>query len=141
MIYHYTTRGALIVKSGVIKARPMLVFRDLMATDKVELEPVVWFTINPILDGTVVISEAAQGVRLGPGDLWRFGVADDVAPLGLAEWAEKHGHPPELFTYMVITGKLAGSDYTCWRVCEEDVPKGKWLAVERLYGEEWRAAT
>lgn len=128
MIYHYTTNGAQVLKSGVLKAQPMLIYRDLLAREQLLLEPVVWFTTSESVDLTVLIKAKCEHLK----SVYRITVADETAPLDLIEWAYNHHHSSGLFKWMLLTGKLAGSDYRQWRLCEQDVDKSKWLEVVEI---------
>ncbi|HKI36060.1 MAG TPA: hypothetical protein VKA46_29660 [Gemmataceae bacterium] len=141
MIYHYTVAGLGVRRLGLLQALPLLVYRDLLCRESVPLGPVVWFTTSPVLDRAVACKAMLDGITPDqPGAFWRFAVAESAAPLSLPEWAQRRGHPPELFRWMLLTAQLAGSDYRDWRLAEGDVPARLWQAVEVWDGRDWRAA-
>lgn len=140
MIYHYTFAelGERILKDGVIRARPVLVFLDLIGTDALELAPVVWFTKSSDPSPTVLLSGAATGFNVNsPGSVWRFTAEDSVAKKDLVDWACSHSYQTTLFRFMLLTSRLAGEDYEQWRLAEKNVPIEEWVAVERLINGQW----
>lgn len=139
MIFHYTARpqAQAAIKDGALKAHPVRVCPEhLIVTPKSKytvLSPVVWFSASPWLDGTIEKRESLFGYdRLNPGDFWRFSVHEGVVPvLTMIEWGRKHNYHPDLFKNMFWTAHLVGSDWNDWRLCERDVPRYEWRAVER----------
>lgn len=139
MLYHYTDRLSLadIRREGVIRAAPQTLHRDMLARDRgLDTPPLVWLTINPVLDGTVVSKLVAAGwPETLTGDLCRVVLpAGYAGDLGLGEWTEQVGIDPEWWTWVVRTGAMAGSDYTTWRICPRDIPAADWLRCEALTG-------
>lgn len=95
--------------------------------------PLVWLTINPIMDLTVISKMMAGGWPQSlVGDLWRFVVADDHPCQSLGEYVDSIGMDPDWWDWTVRTGDMAGSNYTTWRLCAADIPAVDWLAVESL---------
>jgi len=140
MIYHYTTRliGMRIRRAGFIKALPMLLYLDLMATRERQLSPVVWFTVSEELDGPIRVKGMVDGITVEqPGAFWRFCFPDEIAPDNLPTWADRHGHHQDLFYYMIMTADMAGSEYPDWRLSETDVSLTHCLAIEHLVKGEW----
>jgi len=135
-LYHYTdsTAAAEIIRDGVIRASTMRVYRDLIpdVSRSIEIGPVVWLTINYILEGTTLFKLKRQNIE-PVGGLVRF-VTGYICDVGLADYCDRHKLDPEWFTPMVQTGKLAGSDYTTWRLLDRDIPKDEWLRAEKLKG-------
>jgi len=138
MLYHYTDRLSLadIRREGVIRAQPITLYRDLFGNGpNITTPPIVWLTINPILDGTVVAKMMAGGwPKSLIGDLCRVVLPDEYEPRGLAEWTELHGIDGEWWNCAVQTGMLAGSDYTTWRIHDADIVATDWLRTETLSG-------
>lgn len=136
MLYHYTDRlsAAEIKREAVIRAMPMTLHRDMLGQDAgFRTEAVVWLTINPILDGTVIAKMIAGGwPRELTGDLYRFSLPDDYPCLSLGEYVDATGMDPDWWQWSVRTGQMAGSDYTTWRLCRAYIPAADWLAVEVL---------
>lgn len=147
-LYHYCDRltAADIRRDGVIRAAPLTLHRDMLARDEgLVTPPIVWLTINPIMDGTIVGKMIAGGwPKTLVGDLCRFALPGDYAPLGLAEYTESVGIDHAWWDWAVRTGEMAGSNYTTWRVLARDIPAADWLAVEVMAGRdasggvEWR---
>jgi len=65
MLYHYTDIESAgdIIRDGVIRATRIVLYRDMMPdpSRSREIGPLVWLTINPILDGTVLAKMRAVG--------------------------------------------------------------------------------
>lgn len=149
MLYHYTDRlsAADIRRDGVIRATPITLHRDMFARDKgLETPPLVWLTVNPILDGTVITKMLVTGrPKSLIGDLWRFCVRNDYHCQSLGEYIDASGVDPAWWEWTVRTGSMAGSDYMTWRLCLADIPAADWLAIEVLddfnsTGTQWKAA-
>lgn len=132
-LYHYTDResAAKIMEDGVIRAMPMTLHRDMLARDDgLATPPLVWLTINPILSGTVLTKLKLDG--FGSTDLCRVVLPGDYCDEGLAEYTERVGIAHDWWDWVVRTGMMAGDHYTCWRLCDHDIPRDAWLAVEIL---------
>lgn len=138
MIYHYTTlaSAASIRRESLLRAYPVIVYQDLSCRERVELAPAVWFTTDADLDGPVAVKAALGGITPDQSRaFWRFAVVDTLPDL--PTWAHTHDYPPELFRWMILTGKLAGSEYTDWRLAGGDVPRSAWAAIEYLEAGRW----
>lgn len=137
-MYHYTDRLSLdeIITSRVIRACSMTLHRDILGRDTgFETPPLVWLTVNPILDGTIVSKMLSGGwPKTLIGDLCRVRLPENYPAMGLADWTEAQGIAEDWWTWVVKTGHLAGSDYTTWRIASADVPASEWLDVETLAG-------
>lgn len=134
-LYHYTDRESAekIVQDGVIRATTKTLHRDMEARDEgLETPPHVWLTINPILDGPILVKMQLAG--LGIEQLARVVLPGDFCDVGLADYTEAVGIPHEWWAWVVKTGMMAGSDYTTWRLHDRDVPRKDWLAVEKFVG-------
>jgi hypothetical protein len=141
-LYHYTSRTAIaqIVRDGEIRPAPMRLYRDLLLADEgVMSDPIVWLTINPIIETTIVARLAAaaresrQALSLA-GELYRIVLPATYSALSLGEYVDSRGMDPSLWDNVVLTGKMAGSDYTCWRLVESPIPAADWLRIERFAG-------
>lgn len=135
LVFHYTGPEGIagILKDGLIRASPTPLYRDLAFSDLIrQTEPVVWLSINPIMEMTTLVKlsidhpnpiETVFRVALP------YGYAGD---LGLGEYTEAKGIPHQDWLWSIRTGEMAGSNYTTWRVCPRDIPRADWVAVERL---------
>lgn len=143
MIYHYTDRDSArkILLSGVIRARPVMVYTSLFGgfiEPGTKLAPAVWFTTSDSPAPTVVASMMVAGWPIDrPGMIWRFGVADRTVADDLVAWAEPRGYSPDLFSMMLRTAALAGDKWDDWRLSPVDVSRADWLAVQSLHGDRW----
>lgn len=142
MLYHYTDRlsAADIISDGVILARPQTLHRDMFARDKgLTTTPIVWLSTESDGDGTVaakmIASEWPPGLI---GDLCRFSVADTHPCQTLDEYILTIGMDPIWWKWVVLTGRLAGSDWNTWRLCVADIRSADWLAVDVLTRQGWR---
>lgn len=134
-MYHYTDKLSLleIFQDKSIKPFPTILHKDLFAQDKgFQTEPIVWLTINPILDGTVVAKMQSAGWETLTGNLCRISLPTDYCDVGLGNYVDKTGIDPDWFQLMVQTGLLVGSHYTTWRLFEKTIPAKDWVAVEIL---------
>lgn len=114
----------------------MTLYRDMLMRDRgYDTPPIVWLTINPILEMTVVTKMTLGRMRDLVGQLHRVVLPDGYAgDLGLGEYTDQAGIDPDWWTCVVQTGAAVGSHYTTWRVCPRDIPAADWLAVEVLAG-------
>lgn len=137
-LYHYTDRltAADIIQCGLIRARSLTLHRDLLGQDEGRVTaPLVWLSSNPVIESTVAAKLWAAGwPRSLIGDLYRFAVADDYAPLGLGEFADQSGIEHEWWEWIVRTGALVGSHYTTWRCYPGNIAAADWQRVEKLSG-------
>ena len=135
MIYHYTTQplAESIRQDGVLKAKPQIIYLDLLASRPRTLDKVVWFTCAEELDGPVAIKAKLDGIEA----FARIVCADEVAPQDLPEWAYERGYDPQMFRWMLQTAALAGSDWQDWRLVSRDIPAPEWLRVEYLKDGNW----
>lgn len=143
MLYHYTDRVSAeeIVAAGLIRACPITLHRDPFARDKgLYTAPIVWLSINPILDGTVATKLLLAGWSL-VGDLYRVVLPAEYSCQSLPEYSEAAGIEPAWWEMSVATGRLAGSDYTTWRIVAHDIRSAEWLRIEKLAGIEPGAET
>lgn len=145
MLYHYTDRhsAADILKAGCIRARSITLHKDMLGRDHgFATKPLVWLTINPIIEGTVIAKMRIGGWQ-SPfvGDLWRFALPKDYAPFGLGEYSDQHKIADAWWEWTVRTGALAGSDYTTWRLHSRHIPAKDWCAVEVLSALDPRGTT
>lgn len=135
MLYHYTDRlsGADICREGLIRAHSMRLHKDMYGQDQgLVTPPLVWLTLNPVIEGTVVFKLINAGWKMRAGELWRIVLPADYAPLGLAEYSDQHHIEPSWWEWTVRTGELAASDYTTWRLHSADIPRIDWIKVEAL---------
>lgn len=136
MLYHYTDRVSAgeIRRSGLIKASPATLHERLTMDGKTYItEPIVWLTINPIWDGTVLAGLIVAGATTPVANLCRIVLPDLYAgDIGLWEYTQAKGIDPEWWRWAIYTGGLAGSDYTTWRLVDRDIPACDWLGVEVL---------
>lgn len=133
MLYHYTDRLSIadICRDGEIRANPQTLHKDLLGQDEgLTTEPIVWLTINPILDGTVLWKMRAAGWDAIPGNLCRVVIPADYNDIGLGDYTDLMGIAPEWWMMVVQTGKMAGSDYTTWRIHRQPIPASDWVSVE-----------
>lgn len=148
MLYHYTDRlsAADILRDGTIRAMPITLHRDMFAQDAgIVTPPIIWLTINPVLDMTVVVKMIGAGwPKALIGDLCRVVVRDDFPAQAFCDFVDAMdtaGIEPAWWDWTVRTGKMAGSDYTTWYVCQVDIAREDWVAVEVLDGIESGGAT
>lgn len=130
-LYHYTDEDGLdgIQKAGEIRPASIRVTKDLTpgpASRWLEIGPIVWLTINPVLDGTVLL----KLVNGDPRRLCRITVPY-ICDTGLAEYCDAEGIELDWLVPMVQTGQMAGSNYTTWRLHSEPIPQSVWLSIER----------
>lgn len=137
-LYHYTDvdTARAILLAGVLRAAKQRVYRDLApdASRFLEIGPLAWLTINPILDGTVWAKLRLAGWPEIVGSLARVSVPDELCDVGLGDYCDANGLDYDWFGPMVQTGRLAGSDCTTWRLHDRDIPQSEWLAVEVCSG-------
>jgi hypothetical protein len=135
-LYHYTDEASIkkIIGAGRIRPAAMTVYRDVYMRDKgLLLDPVIWLTINPILDGTIFIKMRGVDKGFDPvGKLHRIVLPRKLTDEGLGEYVDRKKLDPDWFTLLVETGVLAGSNYTTWRLIERAIPATQWIAVEVL---------
>jgi hypothetical protein len=121
-LYHYTYRMSAqeIGKSGRIQAQRCRVYMDMVPNKSRSFEtmPIVWLTINPILDAVVLTKLTAAG--WGPKSLSRVKLPY-ICDVGLGDFVEASNYVPSHFNPMVETGHMVGSDYTTWRIFEGDL--------------------
>ena len=136
-VYHYTGTSALrkIIRDGVIRAGRTRLYRDLLMTEVArDTEPIVWLSVNPMLEMTTAVKLGVEGKGL-IGSIARialpYGYADDV---GLGEYTEALGVPHEDWLWNIKTGDMAGSHYTTWRIVTHDIPVADWHHIEWLSG-------
>lgn len=137
--FHYTDRlsGREILQSKCIRAKATTLHKDMMGKDAgLQTPPLVWLSINPVLEGTTFSKlTIAGGWSTGlVNDLWRFVFPREYAPLGLAEYADHVKIDLDWFGWMVRTGEIMCSNYTTWRCCPRDIPSTDWVGVEVLSG-------
>lgn len=136
--YHYTDRLTKddILRDGRIKASPMRLHRDFLMRDEgLVTPPLVWLTINPILEGTVVTKlMLANPTSKLFNDLWRFELPDEYAPLGLAEFGDANNIDVEWFAWIIRTGEIACSNYTTWRCLQRDIPASDFRGIQVYSG-------
>jgi len=136
MLYHYTDRlsGAEIRHAGIIRATPITLHRDMFGADKgLQTKPIVWLTVNPIFEGTVVSKLFASGwPRKLIGDIWRIGVADDYQCQPLDDYTASAGIDHDWWDWTIRTGKMVQSFAADWRICDRDIPAADWRVVEVL---------
>lgn len=135
-LYHYTLRAGLdgILRDRVIQARSMPLYRTMMATDTPTISPpLVWLTINPVIEGTVAVTLLQARTPL-PWNLFRLVLPRDYTDLSLPEWCDQAGSPIELWEMVVRTANMAGSSYTTWRVVPHDIPLAAVSRIEVLSG-------
>jgi hypothetical protein len=133
-LYHYTSRTALaaIRRDGIIRASPARLYRTLDMTDEPRLSaPLVWLTINPLIEMTVIAKLHAMGLPI-TGNLVRLVLPLDYTDLSLPEWCDQTGRDPEAWRWIVWTGQYVGSHYTTWRVVPHDIPTTAVDRVQRL---------
>jgi hypothetical protein len=120
-LYHYTDAATAkeIAKSRTIKAFAQQIYFDLIPNPRrsITIGPIIWLTINPILDSTVLAKLALAG-REGELSQIKLPYVSDV---GLGDFVDAKKLNPQHFSPLVETGRLAGSDYTCWRIVEGDL--------------------
>jgi hypothetical protein len=136
-LYHYTDAAAAseIRRRRVILAKSQILHKDMFGKDRgFPAPPVVWLTINPILDGTVVSKLVLAGHKRLEGELHRVVLPGDYCDVGLGDFTEARGIDPEWWVWVVKTGEMAGSNYTTWRVVDHDVKEKDWLRVEVMTG-------
>lgn len=148
MIYHYTDRISCreIVASREITPGKKTLYKHMLgafapdAGPELEVGPLIWLTINPILDGTIATKLALAGWPVGMvGDLCRICLPDLYAgDIGLWEYTQAQGVDPDWWEWCIKTGVMVGSHYTTWRIATTPIPASDWLAVEVLagYGEQ-----
>jgi hypothetical protein len=138
MQYHYTDRysAADILKARRIRAVAITLHKDIFRQGHgLTTPPLVWLTINPTTEPSVVFKLIQGGWPKGlVNDLWRFVLPADYAPMGLAEYSDKHQIDPSWWECVLRTGEVAGSDYTTWRCLSRHIPAQDWTAVEVLGG-------
>jgi hypothetical protein len=134
-LYHYTDRitGAEIVRAGVVRAQPLRLHRELLATDEGhEVGPLVWLTSSPEPDRTVLAKMMVAGWPRPPiGHVWRIAVRGDLPTLTLPEYMHQVDLDTGWWNYLLRTAALAGAEPAAWRVLTTDIPAADWLAVER----------
>lgn len=141
-LYHYTDRVSLasIRREGVIRASRQTCYRDVDGAHgggpSHTTEPIVWLTINPIIEATVMVKLALAGWPKGlVGDLGRVVLPDlYAADIGLWEYTQQAKIDPEWWQWVIRSGALIGSHYTCWRIVPRDVPAADFLGLEILAG-------
>jgi hypothetical protein len=137
LVYHYTDLPGItgILADGLIRASPTRLYADLLMTRVVrDTEPLVWLSINPIMEMTTMVKLMLD--HPSPiGKIHRiaipYGYAGDV---GLGDYTEAKKIPYSDWRWNVLTGDHAGSHYTTWRLVTRDIPRADWLGVERLAG-------
>jgi hypothetical protein len=141
MLYHYTDRlsAAEIIRDGSIRAQKLTLYKDVRGkaggSRGYETPPLVWLTINPIIEPTVCTKLIAGGWQKDfVNDLWRFSLPAEYAPMGLAEYSDAHCIDPSWWMWVVRSGALVGSDYTTWRLHPRRIPREDWVSVEILSG-------
>lgn len=139
MLYHYTTReaAASILRDGMIRPRAQTLYSDVLASVPIlTTEPIVWLTINPVIEMTVVNKFVAAKLPWAtPGEIWRFAVADGYGgDLGLGDYTELVGIDHSAWEWVVKTGHLVGSNYTTWRIVRGGIPRADWLSLESFGG-------
>lgn len=140
MLYHYTDRltAADIIRCGLIRAQSLTLHRDMLGQDEGRCTPpLVWLSTDSVIERTVTVKLWAAGwSRHLTGDLYRFALSDDYAPLGLAEYADQVGIELDWWEWIVRTGALVGSHYTTWRCYPGDIIAADWKSIEKLSGYE-----
>lgn len=124
MLYHYTDRvsAAEILRDGVIKAHPVVVYPHLLGGEPIVLDKAVWLTTSPVASATVAVKLHLAGWPVDePGAVWRLAVDDETLP-DLVDWAFARDYDPALFRWMVRTAKLVGEYWIDWRLASADVP-------------------
>jgi len=134
-MWHYTNAvdAAAIRHEGRLRAYPVGV-KAALKDKAVLLKPAVWFTVSETPAQTVLAKAIVKGWPLVPGMFWRFGVSEDVAPLTLREWAEKHGYPFTRFRLMAKSAEKIGESWKNWRLTTGDVTADQWSTVEVMTG-------
>lgn len=141
LLWHYTDRdsAADAIRDKLLKAHPVIVRSALIGGEEILLDNAVWFTVAETFPPTVLAKLTLGGWPLDkPGILWRIGVADEVAPEDLPDWAFRRQYETSLFRWMLLTAHLAREDWEQWRLCDEAVEASKWLAVQSLHGDTWK---
>lgn len=139
MLHHYTDHLTLadIRTAGVLRAQQQTLHRDLLARDAgIATPPLIWFTINPEFDGTIVSKMLAAGWPMDMvGRLARLSIHDDYPGVMLLEEFSAHaGIERDWWDMVIRTGALARSNWEHWRIVTRDIPATEWTATEVLSG-------
>lgn len=134
MLYHYTdcVTAREIIAAGQINANPVIVYRDLLGREKIELARAVWLTTAEVPPPTVLAKLIVAGWSVD--QVWRFVV--DVEALDLPDWAGQHDYDPGLFRWMMLTATMAGENWENWRLTNDAI--AKWASVESFQGNIWK---
>lgn len=135
MLYHYTDRLSLadIRRDGVLRTRPMTLYRDMFARGPSKrTPPVVNLTLNPVFEGTIIAKMQAAGwPRELVGDLCRVAIPDNhPGLLAWSDWAKCV--EPEWWEWVIRTAAMARSYPEDWVMATEDIPASAWATTEVL---------
>lgn len=146
MLWHYTIwtgHAELILESGVI--RP--------ATELLEEEekPAVWFSHNEVWErsaaktplrnfGGKLKYPSQETEHRDGGGLWRFGVDDETAPHGWGSFLKLSGATNRTRQRIEDAARDARSNVHRLRCTFDEVPRAKWVTVEKWDGQRWVAA-
>lgn len=143
LLWHYTIwngRAELILETGVI--RPA---NELLEEGE---KPVVWFSRNEVWErsaaktairnfGGKLKYPSQEAEHRDGGGLWRFGVEEATAPHGWGSFLKLSCATNRTRQRIEDAAGDARSNVHRYRFTFEDVPRDKWVAVEKWDGGRW----
>jgi hypothetical protein len=146
MLWHYTIwtgRAELILELGVIRPATELLGDGA--------KPAVWFSRNEVWErsaaktairnfGGKLKYPSQDAEHRDGGGLWRFGVDEETAPHGWGNFLKLSGASARTRQLIEDAARDARSNVHRYRCTFEEVPRDRWVAVEKWSGQQWADA-
>lgn len=129
MLYHYTFAECAekIDREGVIKPARTDLYADIGATVIVDkTTPIVWLTLNPIIDETILAKLIAFR-EPSPGSLARYVIDPEAVPAErLNAYVKRLKMDRRAWLWSIVTAGMLGVDLDLWRVVEAPITREAW---------------